>query len=66
MRVTLAKAPNNGGYGARTAHFLQLDKTSAGGIGIPTQPQALRPTICPAYKMCWAKCGEEIMRVDNQ
>lgn len=35
-------------------------------IGTITQPQKLRPTIFPTYKMCWGKGCVEIVGVANE
>ena len=62
MRVTLAKTPNNGGYGISTCYFLQPGKTSNEGIFTPTQLQNVRSTYFPAYKVCRGKDGVEIKK----
>lgn len=49
--------------------FFGMQKNFAGyqkAKWIPTQPQNLRPTICPAYKMNGCKDGAEIEGMTNQ
>ena len=35
-------------------------------IGTPTQPENIRPTLCPAYKMGKDKLGAEVEEMTNQ
>ena len=65
-RVILDKIPSSGGHGAWTSYLLKPGKTSNGRTRTPMQPQTLRPTICPTYKMSWGKSGTEVVGMANQ
>lgn len=61
IKVTLDKTSSRLNWPSPVA-----SKPSSGGIGTPTQPQTLQPTLSYAYKMWWDKDGAEIVRVTNQ
>lgn len=56
--MILADTPSNGGI--QSLNLLQPGKTSSREFGLSTQPQNLRPAICPASMMCWGKVAQKL------
>lgn len=54
MRMTLATTPSKGNM-EQNCLSPELDKTSNGETGTGIQPEKLRPTIYPAYKIFRSK-----------